>query len=75
MGVAGLGIEEAWMVGRILKELARKPSAAGAVMPCLYRYRQIRYMYEKGAVWDGGTSLPSRPELQSSEPSLVGAKH
>ena len=75
MSVAGLGFQEALMTGRIFKALARKPSAAGLVMPALYRYRQIRYMYEKGHFWDGTRSLPSRLELRSSEPSFVRAEH
>jgi radical SAM superfamily enzyme YgiQ (UPF0313 family) len=61
MSVAGLGTQEAVMTGRILKALARKPSAVGLVMPVLYRYRQIRYMYEKGHLWDGTAKVPDRP--------------
>jgi len=74
MSVASLGHQEALMTGRILKALAKKPSAAGLVMPALYRYRQIRYMYEKGHFWDGTASLPSRLELRSSKQALVSAE-
>ena len=64
MSVAGLGHQEALMTGRILRAVARKPFAAGFVVACLYRYRHIRYMYEKGEIW-GGASEASRLESHS----------
>jgi hypothetical protein len=52
VGVARMGGEEARMTGRLLSAVARKPSAAGFVVAGLFRYRQIRHMYDIGHIWD-----------------------
>ena len=46
--VAHLGPAEAKMMSNIMQALAKKPSIRTQVMVMLFRYMQIRYMYEQG---------------------------
>ncbi|MEN8181893.1 MAG: radical SAM protein [Myxococcota bacterium] len=52
MSVGRMGREEAKMVARIVGAVARKPAAARFVVGALFRYRQIRYLYDAGKIWD-----------------------
>lgn len=55
-----LGVEEEKMWARITKAVAERPETANAVMSILFRYMQIRFIYEHGDFWD--------PRLASSVP-------
>jgi hypothetical protein len=62
LGVARMGREEAAMAARILAAVARRPRAAGFALAGLYRYRQIRHMYDVGQVWERRLAdLPAPP--------------
>lgn len=60
-----LGVEEEKMWARITKAVAERPETANAVMSILFRYMQIRFIYEHGDFWD--------PRLASSvTPAAAG---
>lgn len=63
LGVARMGREEALMTARVLAALARKPSAAGFVLAALYRYRQIRHMYDVGGIWERRLADAAAPDV------------
>ena len=54
-----MGRDEALIFSKIQKGIARKPESADFVIPMLLQYVQIRYLYDRGAVWD--PLLASRP--------------
>lgn len=73
LGVAGMGRGEARMAARVLAALARKPAAAGFVLAALYRYRQIRHMYEVGSVFEPRLAELPAPELSAAPPPAYRA--
>ncbi|PYS43097.1 MAG: radical SAM protein [Acidobacteria bacterium] len=54
-----MGRDEALIFSKIQKGIARKPESADFVIPMLLQYVQIRYLYDRGGVWD--PLLASRP--------------
>ncbi len=50
--LAGLGSDEGHLVRSTLRAIGPRPHAARAAMTALFRYAQIRCMYEQGGFWD-----------------------
>jgi radical SAM superfamily enzyme YgiQ (UPF0313 family) len=50
--IGRLGTEERRMLREILKAMRHRPDTAGAVMTSLFRYAQIRHLYERGAIFE-----------------------
>jgi hypothetical protein len=50
--IGELGRGEREMLRTVLAAMHRKPHTAGSVMTNLFRYAQIRHLYEVGGVWD-----------------------
>jgi radical SAM superfamily enzyme YgiQ (UPF0313 family) len=63
-GVATMGRDEAIMVARVMAAVARKPATVGVALASLYRYRQIRYMYDVGNLWEHRLVDAPKPVLQ-----------
>jgi radical SAM superfamily enzyme YgiQ (UPF0313 family) len=57
-----LGLEEERMWSRVTKAIADKPETANAVMSILFRYMQIRFIYEHGDFWDPGLISSASPD-------------
>ncbi|KAA3629079.1 MAG: radical SAM protein [Proteobacteria bacterium] len=53
--ISRLGPGESDMLNRILREIRRKPSARMQAMSCLYRYAQIRHVYDLGGLWNNAS--------------------
>jgi len=62
-----LGGEESQMLRAVLRALNRRPHTARAAMTALYRYAQIRCMYETGRYWDPHLAAPEAPEVLAAE--------
>ena len=58
-----LGPDEAAMVSRIFKASAKKPASRVHVMSALYRYMQIRHMYNVTNHWEPALAKRSRPPI------------
>ncbi len=56
-----LGPREAAMVTRILEAATHKPQAFEYVLYILHHYIQLRYMYDLGGLWDGGSRTQASP--------------
>jgi radical SAM superfamily enzyme YgiQ (UPF0313 family) len=59
------GSEERTMVLRIRKQLLKKPRATQLIIPMFVRYLQIRYMYERGGLWNPRLGSSPRPFLEA----------
>lgn len=59
--IADLGEAEARMFRRVTSTVAQKPAAQGVAMSMLFRYMQLRYMYERGQFWE--PRLAEQPAL------------
>jgi radical SAM family protein/uncharacterized protein DUF4070 len=64
-----LGAAEAKMFDRITARLVRTPAARPYVSFMLMQYMQIRYMYERGAVWERWIS-PLRDNRAPAQPLI-----
>ena len=54
-----LGDAESQMLRTVLRTISRRPHAGRAAMTALYRYVQIRCMYETGHYWDPHLAPPT----------------
>ena len=50
--LASLGVAENELIRTTLRTIKRRPHAARAAMTALFRYAQLRCMYEQGDFWD-----------------------
>ncbi len=50
--LVALGPAEAKMAYKIFGAVSKKPAAFDFVKPWMFQYAQIRYMYERGQLWD-----------------------
>lgn len=62
-----LGEAEAEMFRRVTAAVAEKPAAQGVAMSMLFRYMQIRYMYERGHLWEPRLAEQVLPTLTSED--------
>ncbi|MCP5014222.1 MAG: B12-binding domain-containing radical SAM protein [Ketobacter sp.] len=58
-----LGPEESLMFSRVMKKVRQKPAAQKQVMSILFRYMQIRYMYEQNRFWEPHLAEQPAPDL------------
>ena len=61
--IADLGEAEARMLRRVISAVAQQPAAQGVAMSMLFRYRQLRYMYERGQFWEPRLAEQQSPAL------------
>ena len=64
-----LGELESRMLRAVLRALGRRPHAGRAAMTALYRYAQVRCMYETGSYWD--PHLPA-PDIRTNGTGAEG---
>ncbi len=62
-----LGPEESQMFSRVMKKVRQKPATQKQVMSALFRYMQIRYMYEQNHFWEPHLVEQSTPDFTQSE--------
>lgn len=72
-GIAKLGPDEHLMMERINRGLEREPDLRGTVNSFLFRYMQIRYMYEQENYWEPALAGTAAPEL--TEPPAGAVLH
>ena len=70
-GIAKIGPDEELMMERINKALAKQPDLRGTVNSFLFRYMQIRYMYEQENYWEPALAGTSAPDLSPPPPGAV----
>ncbi len=63
-----LGPAEAAMVRSVFAAMGRRPHASRAAMTALFRYAQVRRMYDTGGFWDPMLAQEDKPAL---EPALA----
>lgn len=69
--IAKIGPDEELMMERINKGLASQPDLRGTVSSFLFRYMQIRYMYEQEAYWEPALAGTEAPDLGEPPPAPV----
>lgn len=60
-GVRGLGPDEAELLNTVLHRVENKPRVAHVAMEWLRHYHQVRFMYEKGGIWNPELATTARP--------------
>ena len=56
-----LGPAEAKMAYKVFGAVSRKPAAFDFVKPWMFQYAQIRYMYDRGQLWDSYLATHTAP--------------
>jgi radical SAM superfamily enzyme YgiQ (UPF0313 family) len=69
-GIARLGPDEEQMMERIHRGLADQPDLRGTVNSFLFRYMQIRYMYEQENYWEPTLAATDAPDA-AAPPAAV----
>jgi hypothetical protein len=60
-GIRRLGTDEAAMVEKVRGRIENKPRVSHVTMEWLRHYHQVRFMYERGGIWDPGLAGTRRP--------------
>jgi radical SAM superfamily enzyme YgiQ (UPF0313 family) len=60
-GVSRMGSYESAMVERVWRRIEGKPRVAHVTMEWLRHYQQVRFMYERGGIWDARVGETAQP--------------
>ena len=60
-GIRGLGSYESEMIARVCRRIEDKPRVAHVTMEWLRHYQQLRFMYQRGGIWDANVAETARP--------------
>jgi radical SAM superfamily enzyme YgiQ (UPF0313 family) len=65
-GIRGLGRQEAALLEKVLRRMEAKPRVKHVAMEWLRHYHQVRFMYEKGGIWNSDLAMRDRPFQNSA---------
>jgi len=70
-GIRRLGSAEAAMVEKVWRRAEHKPRVAHVTMEWLRHYHQVRFMYDRGGIWDSNLATTRLPfETVSRHPGV-----